>query len=79
MGVYTVDDGGISGGDLGALAGPDVVPDGENCIVVDPPDNTGIVVDADGNSCVVLPRQPPRPEEQLSGDPDASDDPPMPT
>lgn len=70
-------DGGI-GGDVGALAGPDVVPDEGNCIVVEPPGNAGIFFDLEGNSCVVLPRQPTRPEEDVP-DPGVPDDPPVPT
>lgn len=66
------------GGDVGALGGPNVVPDEGNCIVVEPPDNAGIFLGPDGNSCVMLPRQPVRPEEEASDDPDASGDPPVP-
>lgn len=68
-------DDGANGGDLEILTGPDAGPGQESCIVVDRPDNGGIVWGSDGSGHVVLPRpvpQPSRPEEDTTDDPTVS-------
>lgn len=72
-------DDGVGGGDVGALSGVDAVPADGHCLVVDHPGSSGIHLNPDGGSYVVLPRpvprsvpQPSRPEDGATDDPAVS-------